>query len=117
MQQADKRRPPNADKITISKETLTTVTSQGHSQEIEDRKSVCAQMQAKPVQIESNSNTDSTCLAANTGNTPHLFLVDFGDVSVELTSKFHFFLYSSPPALYISTSVSLFFILLIFKTL
>lgn len=56
MQQADKRRPPNADKITISKETLTTVTSQGHSQEKEDRKSVCAQMQAKPVQIESNSN-------------------------------------------------------------
>lgn len=56
MQQADKRRPPNADKITISKETLTTVTSQGHSQEKEDRKSVCARVQAKPVQIESNSS-------------------------------------------------------------
>lgn len=56
MQQADKHRPPNADKITISKETLTTVTSQGHSQEKEDRKSVCARVQAKPVQIESNSS-------------------------------------------------------------
>lgn len=76
--------------IVISKETRTTVTSQGHSQQKDNRKSVCAQMQSNRVQIKHTKNIFSP--AANTGNVAFFFFFS-GDVSVELTSKFHFFVH------------------------
>lgn len=112
MQQAVKRGPPNTDKITISKETLTTVTSHGHSQEKEDRKSVCA-----PVQIQSNSNILTPPVWQQILETHRIFFRFILELfSVELTSKFHFFctLVLQPC---ISVLASPFFILLIFKTL